>query len=516
MLAKISTALNFPIVGMIIFFGLVKFLLHMLTANYGFFCDELYTIALSKHLALGYVDLPPLVPLLAAASRFLLGESLSAHHSVPALAGAGTLVFACLITKELGGGKIAIAISALSFIIVPIWLIMDSFFCYDCIDQLFLSAFLWVLVKFLRSGNQKQWLVLGLLAGLACLSKTTILYLGPGFLIALLISTYRRHLLTPWPWLGAGIFLLVVSPYLLWQLQNHWPTLEWMNSYSKTKVYHYNLQEFLVNLVLTMNPLLIPLLCIGLVRILKRFGGFQARFLGIAFLVTTVLIFSLYARIFMLVALFIPIIAAASIWIEESISNKKWRGPALAGLFTYLAIGGCLVAPASLPILPLESLHDYAQTFGWLYQPVKDFNYEKGELPWEFSSRIGWEDMVKSVADVYNSLPAEERSQVGIYAEWFGPAGAIDYFGPAYGLPPAVSGHMNYYLWGPGENSWEEMILVTNNPYPFQQYYHSVEIKTVILNPYGTRDTRPKVYLAKNPSGILDLHTFWESLKLYY
>jgi 4-amino-4-deoxy-L-arabinose transferase-like glycosyltransferase len=141
--------------------------------------DELYTNALSRHLAFGYVDLPPLVPALVALSRFLFGESLFAMHIVPALAGSFTLVFACLITKEFGGKTFAVALTALGFIIVPGWLMVDSIFCYDSIDQLILAAFLFHLVRFLRTGNKKLWIVLGLIAGLR-MTKMTIFSDGFG------------------------------------------------------------------------------------------------------------------------------------------------------------------------------------------------------------------------------------------------------------------------------------------------------------------------------------------------
>jgi 4-amino-4-deoxy-L-arabinose transferase-like glycosyltransferase len=172
----------------------------MLTAaNYGYFCDELYTIALSKHPAFGYIDLPPLVPALVVLSRAIFGESLFALHIFPAFAGAATLVFVCLTVKEMGGKLFATGLSALGYIMVPIWLITDSFFCYDCIDQLMLTIFLYFLVKLIRTGNGKLWLLLGFLAGIACMAKVTILLYGPGLLIALLLSKNRKNLGTPWP-----------------------------------------------------------------------------------------------------------------------------------------------------------------------------------------------------------------------------------------------------------------------------------------------------------------------------
>ncbi|MGZ6347872.1 MAG: glycosyltransferase family 39 protein, partial [Anaerolineales bacterium] len=182
-----------PVGWTIIIAALLKFVLHLIYApGYGLFFDELYTVALSRHLAFGYVDLPPLVPALVALSRALLGESQLAMHIVPALAGSATLVFVCLIAKEFGGRTFAVALSALAFIVVPLWLMFDSIFCYDSIDQLILAGFLYTLIRYLRNGNRKLWLLLGLIAGIACLTKMTILFLGPGFLAALLISKYRK------------------------------------------------------------------------------------------------------------------------------------------------------------------------------------------------------------------------------------------------------------------------------------------------------------------------------------
>ena len=185
--------------------ALVKFAIHLYTApGYSFFIDEFYTAALSRHLAFGYVDLPPLVPVLMALSRALLGESLLAMHVFPALAGAFTLVFVCLITREFGGRTFAVALAALGFLGGTLWLGLNSIFAYDSFDQLVLAGFLFTLARFLKTGNRRLWIVLGLLAGLALNTKMTLLFMGPGFLAGLLISKYRRDLLTAVAVAGGG------------------------------------------------------------------------------------------------------------------------------------------------------------------------------------------------------------------------------------------------------------------------------------------------------------------------
>jgi 4-amino-4-deoxy-L-arabinose transferase-like glycosyltransferase len=293
--------------------------------GYGFFGDELYTIALSRHLAFGYVDLPPLVPALVALSRALLGESLFALHIVPALAGALTLVCVCLITKEFGGKAFAVMLSAMGFIFVPLWLGVDSIFCYDSIDQLILAGFLYTLVRFLRSGNRRLWLVLGLIAGVAGLTKMTILFLGPGFLAALLISKYRKDLLTPWPWLGGALCVVIVTPYLLWQIANQWPTLEYWTNYGTVRVYQASIPQYLTNILVYMNPFFLPLWIAGLYRLFRRLNGVNYGFLGVLFLVTLVLEFSLHATVRMLIELFIPLIAAGAVFVEEKLAGIRWE-----------------------------------------------------------------------------------------------------------------------------------------------------------------------------------------------
>ena len=485
---------------LIIIGAAAKFTIHLLTAsNYGYFCDELYTIALSKHLALGYVDLPPLVPALLALNRAMLGESLLAIHILPALAGAATLVVVCLITRELGGGLFAIGLSALGFIIAPVWLILNSFFTYDGFDQLVLAIFLYGLVKLIRTGNKELWLTLGLIAGIACMTKATILYLGPGFLVAWLISKYRTHLLTPWPWLGLGLCLVVISPYLLWEYANNWPTLEYGASYRANVSYDATYLEYFFNILMIMNPLLFPLLILGLYRIFKRLGETDYSFLGIMFLTTLVFLFNLKAKSFMLAELFIPLLAAGAIFVEEKLAGSGWASRLKLATVAYLLVGGIVVAPSALPLLPPHLMTEYAAVFGFLYQSVKNDKLPKTDFPQEIANRIGWDNLVRTVAGVYHSLPPEEQADCGIYAEWYGPAGAIDLLGPQYGLPPATSGFLNYQLGGPAPGSGACTIVITQNIAQYEDAFEDIQPQAVVINDYAMPyNTNLGVYVCRN------------------
>jgi hypothetical protein len=494
------------------------FSLHIITgAKYGFFADELYTIALSKHLAFGYVDLPPLVPLLAALSRILFGESLTAWHILPALAGAVTLVFVCLIAKEFGGRVFAVGLSALGFLIAPVWLIEFSYLSYDAYDQLILAAFLYVLVRFIRSGNRKLWILLGGIAGIACMTKMTLLYIGPGFLVALLLSNYRKDLLTPWLWLGAALCLLIVSPYLLWQAGNGWPTLKYWINYGTLRLYHASVLEYALDIFYAMNLALLPVYAIGLWRIFRRFRETNYGFLGVMFLSTLVLLFVLHAKVWMLAELFIPLIAAGAVGVEEFSAGRNWGKILKTSLVAAMVGGGILAAPVTLPILPLESLSAYVNKFKFLDNPTEEFNMNYSEYPINLGLRIGWEELVSKVAEVYNELSLEDRKSAGIYTNWYAPASAIDYFGPQYGLPHAVSGHLTYYLWGPGY-SWDVMIMLTNNISPINTttmslFFSECEFKGRVFNPYTIPLNQLNIYVCRKP--LLSPEKIWKEMEFY-
>ena len=499
-------------VSLVLILGaLAKFAIHLYYApGYGLFFDELYTIALSRHLAFGYVDLPPLVPALVALSRLLLGESFFAMHIVPALAGSGTLVMVCLITKEFGGKTFAVALSALAFIVVPFWLMFDSIFCYDSIDQLVLAGFLYTLVRFLRSGNRKLWLLLGLLAGIACMTKMTILFLGPGFLAALLVSKYRKDLLTPWPWLGAALCLIIVMPYLLWQFVNHWPTLEYWINYGTLRVYPASPQQYLTNILVYMSPFLLPLWLAGLYRIFHRLNGVNYGFFGLLFLVTVAVMFGLHASARMLSELLVPLFAAGAVFLEEVFAGIRWGVWVKATALIYLLAVGVINVPWSLPVIPVDRSLASLDAYKPLYQPLREFNFSS-DYPDLLIGRLWWDEPAQVVSKVYARLSPEDRARVGIYTDLYMTAAGLDLYGTQYGLPHTVSGSLTYYLWGPGY-SWDVMIIATTKSNNMSIFFDECEQKAIVPNDYfGMGDLY--IFVCRKPK--VSAKVIWSSVKTY-
>lgn len=444
--------------AVVLLLALIKLLIHLLTArNYGYFRDELYYVAAGGRLALGYVDFPPFVALATAFSRATLGDSLIALHLLPALAGAAVVVLAGLMAQELGGGRLAQGIAALAVLVAPNFLVFGTFISMDAFDQLFQVSAAYVLLVILKRDRPRLWLLFGLLAGLGLLTKVTMLFFGFAVLVALLVTPARRHLLTPWPWLGgavAGAFLL---PYLLWNAANGWPTLEFWEEYGG-KVDEASPVEFLVEQIVTMQPPALPLWLAGLAFYLFAREGRPYRVLGWVYVVLFAVFATLNSKFYFLAPAYPMLFAAGSVVVERFFGRRRrWPLPAYAAV---LAISGMIVAPITVvPALPVGTLAGITGAFGG-DAGVEVETREVAEIPQVFADRFGWEGMVETVARVHDRLPPEERSEACVLAGNYGEAGAIDFFGPKHGLPKAISGHNSYYLWGPGDCNGETVVSV--------------------------------------------------------
>src|SRR5215218_10321246 len=376
--------------------ALVKLLVHLLTAgNYGYFRDELYYIAASEHLSLGYVDFPPFVALATALARATLGDSLLALDLLPALAGAAVVVLAGLMARELGGGRFAQDLAALAVLVAPNFLVLGTFISMDAFDQLIWVSAAYVLLLILKRDEPRLWLLFGLFAGLGLLTKLTILSFGFGVFVALLLTQSRRHLLTPWPWLGGAIGIAFLLPYVFWQIEHGWPTLEFWENYGG-KVDPASPLEFLVEQIVTMHPLTLPIWIMGLYYYLFSSAGRPYRSLGWIYVVLFVLFVIQNAKFYFLAPAYPMLFAAGAVTIERFVQRRGWGWirPAYAAT---LVVGGMVVAPlVAVPALPVETLAKITGGAGG-DAGVEVETREVGELPQQFADRFGWDNMVATV-----------------------------------------------------------------------------------------------------------------------
>jgi hypothetical protein len=366
------------------------------------------------------------------------------------------------------------------------------------------------LILILKRDRPRLWLLFGLIAGLGVLTKITMLYFGLAVFVALLLTPARRYLFTPWPWLGGAISALFLLPYVYWQIAHGWPTLEFWTDYG-AKVDPASPIEFLVEQVLTMQPLTLPLWLAGLYYYLFSRNGRTLRPLGLIY----VLLFALFAiqnaKFYFLAPAYPMLFAAGALSLERLVrrSSWNWLKPTYAAV---LLVGGIALAPMVVPILPIETFASITGAGGGA--GVKQERREEGQLPQHFADRFGWENMVATVAGVYDSLPAEDRSRACVFTANYGEAGAIDFFGPEYGLPEAISGHNSYYIWGPGDCTGEVVISVGVSRQHLETVFGEVEEEAMIRCEYCMPDEDDlPVYLCRDPRA--SLQELWPQVKHY-
>jgi hypothetical protein len=494
------------------YLALGKLLIHLLTNNnYGYFRDELYYLACGEEIDWGYVDQAPLIAVVAKASRLLFGDSLSAIRFLPALAGALLVFLTGLIVRELGGGKFAQLLAAIAVIIAPAYLIFHTLLSMNAFEPLFwmLGAYIFILI--VKRDEPRLWLLFGLVAGIGLMNKHSMLFFGFGLAIGLLLTPWRKYLLNKWLWLGAVIAFLIFLPNIIWQISHNWPTLELFRNVDKGKNYENSLAEFFLGQILLIHPLTLPLWLTGIYFYLVTEEGKPFRVLGWCYVVMLVTFILLHGKIYYLAPAYPMLLASGAVTVEKFFSRPSFGWLRYATILI-LIIGGALIAPLSLPILPIETFISYSKVLG--LTPPKTENLEMGVLPQHYADMFGWEEMADTVARIYESLPPEERAKCAIYTKNYGQFGAIDFFGRTRGLPKTISGHQNGYLWGPRGHTGEVMIVVDSDQEELEPLFESVELAAVIKHQYAMpHENNVHVFVCRKMR--VNLADFWPRVKRY-
>jgi hypothetical protein len=492
-------------------FAAIALLVHLTTSShYGYFRDELYYIACSRHLAFGYVDLAPLSALLLRLETILFGSSLFALRLFPALAGALTVALTSAIARAMGGRGWAIALASCGALCSLVYLAVGNFYSLNAFEPLFWMGSIYWLVRILNGGPARLWLWLGLVAGLGLENKHSIAFFGVGLAAALLLTPDRRHFAQPWIWLAALIALAVALPNLIWQVQHHWPTWELLSNISHSnKNVVLTPAQFIAQQILMMNPATLPLWLGGLIWLLVPRDGRRYRVLGYCYLITLAVFLVMHGKHYYLAPIYPMLFAAGGVAFERAFSARwQWVKPALVCVMIAVA---ALLAPTVIPILAPEKLLSYMRAIH--FEPPRTETSHTAALPQLFADQFGWEEMVQSVARAYASLSPDDQRRAAIYCQNYGEAGAIDFFGPKYKLPPAISGHQNYYYWGPRGATGEVMIILDQRDTDEREQFRSVEdLGPTESSPWAMPwEQRLHIYLCRDAKGSLP--DLWSKLK---
>jgi hypothetical protein len=443
--------------SLLLLIALAKFGFHLATSQgYGIFRDELYYIACSERLAFGYVDHPPLSILLLWLARRSLGDSLLAIRCLAAAASAATVFFAGLIARELGGGRGAQVLAALAVCFAPVLLAFGHFFSMNVFDALAWTILELLAVRMLLRDEPRLWIAFGLVAGFGLQNKYSVAFFVFGLIVGMLMTRQRRQFLTPWPWIGGALALLIFLPHLWWEVRTGWPSLEFMANATAEKNLPVSPAAFFFQQILLLNPAAFPLWFAGLVALLAAPSFARLRALGWAYLAVFALFVTQRAKVYYLAPIYPLLFAAGAVACERLFARWHWRW-ALPALGTAIAGMGLITLPMAVPVLPVETFLGYAQAIG-LAPPRMERN-ERGALPQVYADMHGWRELVETVARVTSQLTPEQRARTVVLVRNYGEAGAIEFLGRARGLPRVISPHNNYWLWGPGDLRQNDTVI---------------------------------------------------------
>jgi len=491
--------------------ALAVFALHALTnGGYDYFRDEFYYLACADHLAAGYVDHPPLSILLLAASRRLLGDSLFALRLLPALASAALVFATGRAARALGGGVFAQGLAAVAVALAPVFLVVGNFYSMNAFEPLFWTAAGLILLRIIDGEDPRLWLALGLVIGLGLENKHSMAFFAFGVAAALLLSPQRRLLTSRWPWLGALVAATAFLPNLAWQVGNGFPTLEFMRHAQLLKNAALSPLEFVAQQILMLQPLTLPLWLGGLLWLFSP-AGRRHRAWGWIYVAVLAVLMAQHGKAYYLAPAYPMLFAAGATALESwTRDRRRWLRPAYTAL---LLAGGVALAPLGLPILPVDALVRYSRALG-VQEGVRAENNALGQLPQHFADMFGWREMVATVAQVYHGLPPEDRRRCAIFGQNYGEAGAIDLFGKALGLPHAISGHNNYWLWGPGAFTGEVVIVIGGSAAELAPNCESLEQKAVTRCDYCMPfENNLPVFVCRSRGGRLG--ELWARVKRY-
>jgi 4-amino-4-deoxy-L-arabinose transferase-like glycosyltransferase len=447
--------------------------LHTLAnGQYGFHRDELMTVDNARHLAWGYVEYPPLTALVGRVELELFGTSLRGFRFFPALAAGLVLVLTGLSARELGGKRRALLVAAVAATISGTLLFDGSFLSYEIFDYLSWVVVAYLVIRLLKSDDPRWWVAIGAAIGVGMMTKFTMGFLVAGVVAGVVLTPARRYLRSPWLWCGAAVAVLVWLPNLMWQVQHHFVTLEFVKSIHARDVRWGRANGFLLDQFWSCNnPVTLPLWAGGLWYLFSTPAARRYRMVGWMYVVPLVAYLATKGRGYYLAPAYPMLLAAGAVWGEQWVSLLSAPSALTVKRTTWrtLAWAGLIAAAVTIPLAPVNSTW-------WRVADSMNGN---------FNHEIGYREMVATVAKVRDTLPVKQRARLGIFAGDVGEAGAINLYGPAYGLPQAISWMNSYWLRGYGDPPPETLIVVGMHRDLLDQNFESCELVNHLTNPWG-------------------------------
>ncbi|HEX4075134.1 MAG TPA: glycosyltransferase family 39 protein [Candidatus Acidoferrales bacterium] len=480
--------------------------------RYGFFRDELYYMACGQHLAWGYVDQPPLIALVAWFERHVFGSSLLSARLLPILAGAAVVFLTGILAREFGARRYGQFLAASAILWAPAYFAFDSFLSMNAFEPLFWLLCACIVARIAKGASPKWWLAFGAVAGIGIENKHSMLLFGFALVAGLILAGQARLLLSKWIWIGGAIALALFLPNLLWEARHGWPQIEVVRNAQLYKNIPISPLRFLADQILFLSPIALPVWTGGLAWLLFSAKGRPFRVFGFAYLIVVAVFIVLDGKSYYVLPAYPMLMAAGGAAIEDLVEAKPWRWLRTA-LPALLIVAGLVALPFGVPVLPVDAFLRYSHVFPYANSVKTERDAVGVELPQLYADMFGWENIADGVSQVYHDLPVADRAGCAILAGNYGEAGAIDYYGPALGLPRAISGHNSYFDWGPRAYTGSCVIIFGERSAEFTQYFRDVQLAATITNAHTMPiESSINVYVCRQP--IAPLSVLWPHFKM--
>jgi hypothetical protein len=504
---------SFPIdasIALVIIAGIATFVLHVVRSGaYGYERDELYFMWCAQHLAWGYVDQPPLIALVAKIATLLFGTSLVGIRLLPALAAAATVAVTGRVARRLGGGPFAQGIAMLALALAPFYLAVGSMLTMNAFEPLLWMSAAYLFFKAEHDDRPGRWLALGLVIGLGLLNKYSMFFYLASACVAIALTPQRRAFRRPGFWLAVAVGVVLVAPSIWWQTAHGWPQLEVLRNAASTKNVVPGPLGFFLQQILMMNPISAPLWLAGLGYLLLSREGERLRWFGYTYVILSLLYLALQAKVYYLAPIYPVLFGAGGVVVERALRTRT----ALAAAYSIvLALSGLAMAPEAFPLLPLRAFIAYQHIFD--VRGIKMEKHPQGTVPQQFADMLGWDTLAATMARAYEALPEDRRAKAAILTHDYGQAAAIDFYGRAYRLPHALSGHNNYFLYGTQGYSGDVVLAVGLDPRLLRTEWRSVKRVATFHDDYVLPDQNDlPIYVCSDRIG--SFAAWWPHVKRY-
>ena len=463
--------------------------------RYGFQQDELYFIVAGRHLAFGYVDQPPLVPLLTRITD-VLGVSPTAIRIIPALAGGAVVVIAARLAALFGAGRFGRVLAALATACAPIVIGATHIGNTTPLDLLAWAAVLLCVTTALLRHRPHWWLGAGAAAGAGLENNDLMVMLLAGLALGILASEHRPVLRTRWPWLGAGIAAVIWAPNLIWQATHGWPQLAMASALHQQNTSAADYLGGLPAQLVYLGLLVIPLTIAGFIRLWR---APELRFIAVAATVIAVYVLAwVPGKVYYADGMAPAVLAAGSLaaerWIARARRPRLRRGVVIAAPL----VGTLIILPALLPIVPAGHVHDL---------PASSQHADLGDT-------LGWPQLTRTVAAQDAALVHAGQPPTSIFTGFYGEAAALDVLGAADHLPPVLSGHNGYWMWGPGRAS-DRTVLVVDALGQLRPDFASCRLLTIYYAPYHVHNDWTGIRIGVCTRPVASWRTLWPHLRHY-